>query len=307
MRVEQPTVDGVDPVTIVIPAYNASTTLARQLVALEAQTHGRRFTVVVVDNASTDQTAAVAHSYRSRTYDLSVVTEAARGVNCARNAGVAAADDGVVLLCDADDIVAEVWVESLVSSLEPGTWVAGPVDYLRFNSARTRDMWNVDDAASPRVTAPWVDSTFGGNCGFYKSMWSDVGGFDSRLSGKGDENEMFARAYRAGYRPVQVPDAVVHYRLRPSARDFVRVRFRQGRQQVAIARMTQDSEKGVPSAGSVGLDLARVVAAAPKYLRGPRARFRWLGSASRQAGRFAEVVRPTVLEPPSPSPSRLLP
>lgn len=296
--------DGHKPVTVVIPAFNASATLAQQLAALDAQTYARPFRVIVVDNCSTDPTVAVAKSYRPRTYDLSFVKEEVRGVNSARNAGLAAANDGVILLCDADDTVAEAWVESLVSSLEPGVWVAGSVDYRRFNSARTREMWNVDDAGSPRMSDPYVDTTFGGNCGFYRSMWADVGGFDPRLSGKGDENEMFARAYRAGYRPLYVPGAVVHYRLRPGARDFVRVRVRQGRQQVAVACMTQEHAGGAPTVGSVGLDLARVLVAAPKYMGSTRARFRWLGSASRQAGRLAEVVRPTVMNPHPLSPGR---
>ena len=48
----------------------------------------------------------------------------------------------MVLLCDADDEVAEDWLATMVGALRPGNWVAGALDYARLNSARTRRVWD---------------------------------------------------------------------------------------------------------------------------------------------------------------------
>ena len=193
-------------VSVVVPARNAAPTLRRQLDALDRQTFGREFLVIVVDNGSVDCTGRLARLYRPEHYRLRVVWEPRVGINVARNTGVATAPDGVVLLCDADDEVAEDWLAAMVSAFRPGNWVAGALDYLRLNSARTRRVWGAPPCSVHRTTHPWVDDTKGCNCGFTRAMWVELGGFDERLSGTGgDENEMFMRAYHTGYRPRTPP------------------------------------------------------------------------------------------------------
>src|SRR5262245_55998444 len=113
------------PVTVVVPALNAAGTIRTQLKALGRQTFEGRFLVVVVDNGSADGTGDLASRRNPERYDLVVVREARRGINVARNAGIAAAPDGVVFLCDADDEVDEEWLASMVSALCAGTWAAG--------------------------------------------------------------------------------------------------------------------------------------------------------------------------------------
>lgn len=71
--------------SVVIPARNGAGALPRLLASLDAQTAGD-FEVIVVDNASTDGTAAVAARLGAR-----VVAEPQPGRARARNAGVAAA------------------------------------------------------------------------------------------------------------------------------------------------------------------------------------------------------------------------
>ncbi len=288
-------VDGSnDHVTVVIPARNAAATLAAQLRALDAQLGDVTFSVVVVDNGSTDDTATVARGHRSDRYSLRVVDEVNAGVNWARNAGIAAAPDGLVLLCDADDEVRPGWVSAMAAACEPGTWVGGVVDYAALNSPRTRLQWGapvVSSVVEPGPTAegePYADRTFGCACGFHRSMWEELGGFDHRLSGiGGDETEFFTRAHAAGYRPRAVPAAVVAYRLRPGVVNMCRQRFRQGRQQVRWLAIAGDSNRPLlPDRPTTRRALVKVVVAAPRYLWSARARYQWMASVSRHLGRL---------------------
>lgn len=223
------------PVTVVIPALTAASTLGAQLEAMRSQTLKGDFEVIVADNGSTDDTVAIAQSFSSDEFRVRMVREPRRGVNFARDAGISAATDGLVALCDADDIVAPEWLASLTAAYTDGVWLAGDLDYTLLNTAETRAMWGVGDCAKHRSERPYVDTAFGGNCAFTRKMWERVGGFDASLSGHGDETEFFLRAWDADFRVRWVPGAVLHCRLRDGLRVMARQRYRKGKSNAQMA------------------------------------------------------------------------
>jgi glycosyltransferase involved in cell wall biosynthesis len=86
-------------VSVIIPCYNQGTVLAEAIDSALAQTYQHR-EIIVVDDGSTDQTAAVAASYGAW---VRVVRQANRGLPAARNAGIACAHGTIIGLLDADD------------------------------------------------------------------------------------------------------------------------------------------------------------------------------------------------------------
>lgn len=276
-------------VTVVIPALNAAGTLAAQLEALDRQVGAPPFRVVVVDNGSTDGTGDLAAAFPARHYGIEVVAEPLRGINSARNAGVTAAPDGAVLLCDADDEVWPEWVAAMVAALQPGTWVGGRLDYTRLNSARVRTVWGAADRSAFRTTDPFVDTTYGCNCGFWRTMWEAIGRFDATISGTGgDETEFFMRAWGAGFARVDASDAIVSYRLRPGLRAALRQRFRQGRNQVLLRTLAGGRLlPGTLTRWGTWRALGYRVLALPKYVWTSRSRCAWATSVALHLGRLA--------------------
>ena len=281
------------PVSVVIPVLNGAATIGRQIEALAHQRAAPSFDVVLVDNGCTDDTVAVARAAAEGKLRLQVVQEAAPGVNRARNAGVRAAADGIVLLCDADDEVAPAWVASLCAGVDEAHWAAGAVDYRSLNDDATVATWGCADSAVPSVTTPYVDRTFGGSCAFLRSMWEAVGGFDPRLSGPTDENEFFMRAFDAGFRPHVVPGAVVAYRLRPGARAWRRMRYRSGRGQGVAAGCAGGAHlRPLCTPPRSIVLLLKLVAVAPKYAWSRSSRHEWVGGVLRQWGRVVGWFSP---------------
>ena len=279
-----------EPVTVVIPALNAAGTLGAQLEALRGQTYAAPFEVIVVDNGSTDDTAVIAQSYQSDRFRVRVVSEPRRGVNLARNAGVAAAADGLIALCDADDIVFSEWLESLTAAYVDGAWLAGDLDPELLNSHETREMWGVTHRVEHRGKRPYIDTAFGGNCAFTRSMWKDVGQFDETLSGHGDETEFFLRAWAAGYRVCWAPGAVIHYRLRPGLRVMARQKYRKGKSQVYASTRAGGL---LHKAAGLRLDTKSwgyIVVMAPVALVSKTVRFRWVRLTALEVGRLAGRV-----------------
>nr|WP_269778702.1 glycosyltransferase family A protein [Microlunatus antarcticus] len=129
VTVADPTADGTDRprFSVVVPAHNEADLLAATLEALAAQDVEASYEVLVVDNASTDATAAVARAHGAR-----VVPEPRRGVCQARQTGVDAARGEIIASTDADTVPPPDWLRRLDARLsaDPAVVaVAGPCRY----------------------------------------------------------------------------------------------------------------------------------------------------------------------------------
>jgi glycosyltransferase involved in cell wall biosynthesis len=91
-------VDASTPVSVVVPVWNGARFLAECLESLLAQDHPA-VEVVVVDDGSTDQSAAIAEGYAG----VRLVRRDHRGLGATRNAGIDAASAPLIGFCDADD------------------------------------------------------------------------------------------------------------------------------------------------------------------------------------------------------------
>jgi teichuronic acid biosynthesis glycosyltransferase TuaG len=94
--------------SVVIPAYNASNTVARSLASVEAQSLSP-VEVIVVDDASRDDTATVVESLVLRMKKAGIALRCIRlttnsGPSAARNIGLRHASGDFVAFLDADDV-----------------------------------------------------------------------------------------------------------------------------------------------------------------------------------------------------------
>jgi glycosyltransferase involved in cell wall biosynthesis len=99
-------------VSVVIPARNDAAMLARSLEALARQTRTPD-EIVVVDNGSSDATAAIAAAAGAR-----VVTEPIPGIPRASSAGYDAARSDLIARIDADSVPPADWLAKAVATFE---------------------------------------------------------------------------------------------------------------------------------------------------------------------------------------------
>jgi glycosyltransferase involved in cell wall biosynthesis len=85
--------------SVVIPAYNAAAYLGEALDSLIGQETALAYEIIVVDDGSSDDTAAVARGFPG----VRLLRQKNGGVACARNCGIAAARSELILFLDADD------------------------------------------------------------------------------------------------------------------------------------------------------------------------------------------------------------
>src|ERR1700679_3276613 len=89
--------------SVVIPAYNAERTIRRTIASALAQTE-QRFEVVVIDDASSDATAAIVANLAEQDRRIILLRNTSNlGPAASRNRGLAVVRGDWVVLLDADD------------------------------------------------------------------------------------------------------------------------------------------------------------------------------------------------------------
>jgi glycosyltransferase involved in cell wall biosynthesis len=196
-------------VSVVIPVLDGAETLADQIDAVLSQLVDDA-ELIIVDNGSTDTTPDIIERYVERCERVRAVHVPVRGVNRARNAGVDVASGRFILLCDADDIVQQGWLEGFRAALGRADLVGGVLIGRDSTGAEV-------ELPDPRKPQEWeLSSPWGCCCAFRRETWARVGGFDDRMSGAFDEFDFFLRAQLLGATLVWSDDAAIRYSWDPS-------------------------------------------------------------------------------------------
>jgi len=200
-------------ISVVIPAHDAQDTVAATLDSLLAQTSGD-WEAVVVDDGSTDGTAAILADYAARDPRFRVVAQARAGVGSARNAGIAASRGEWLLFLDADDWIAPTAIERFARATAPGidTVVAG-WERVFADGTRYRDPVRLDPADMFPALARYCPFAIHA-CLVRRSRVEAAGGFELGMP-VGEDWDLWQRLARAGARFAVIDDVLAFYRVRP--------------------------------------------------------------------------------------------
>ena len=202
--------------SVIIPCYNAATTIAGQLDALIGQRWSHQWEVIVVNNHSTDGSMEVVERYRTRLPQLRIVDAFARRSRPhALNVGAAAAAGESLAFCDADDEMGEGWVAAIGDALLKHDFVASRFDAQKLNAAWVQRVRGPGQTADvPRIWYPPYLS-YAGCCGLgvKRELHERVGGFDECLHYVQEVDYCF-KLQREGVQLQFVPEALMHVRLR---------------------------------------------------------------------------------------------
>jgi GT2 family glycosyltransferase len=195
-------------ISVIIPVYNGAQTLPACLQALQAQTHPPD-EIIIVDDGSTDESAAVAAQFK-----VKVLAQPNLGPAAARNHGAQAAQGNILLFTDADCVPAPDWVARMLAPfVEPGTAGAKgeyrtrrPELVARFVQQEYQERY---DRMAQQPQIDFVDTY---SAGYRRSIFLATGGFDPTFPTASVEDQEFSfRLAEQGYRLQYVPGAVVYH------------------------------------------------------------------------------------------------
>ena len=163
--------------TIIIPAFNEEAYLPSTLDSIQASasrlsTHSdTEVDIIVVDNDSEDDTAAVAES-RGAT----VVHEPVQGIARARNAGAGHAEGDVLVFVDADVIMPPTLLAAIHTTMTDPACVGGAVDVEYRPKRRSMRLY----LRAWRILSHLTGMAQGATQFCRKSVFDKVGGYDEK-------------------------------------------------------------------------------------------------------------------------------
>jgi cellulose synthase/poly-beta-1,6-N-acetylglucosamine synthase-like glycosyltransferase len=200
-----------DEVTVIIAAHNEARRIPRLLDALRAQSHPKeRVRVIVVDDRSGDDTAAVARAHgRDLQLTMLRVDEVPDGVSpkkFALHRGIAAAETDIVLCTDADCEPETDWIGAMLRSFDRGSDVVTGLAPLRAGasaSSRYAAFESRRSMALMTAAAAWgvPYMATGRSWGFRRDVYNSCGGLASLYAHLGgDDDLLLQRMVAAGAR-----------------------------------------------------------------------------------------------------------
>jgi glycosyltransferase involved in cell wall biosynthesis len=222
--------------SVIIPCFNASDTIAVQLEALARQHWSERWEIIISDNGSTDETVAIVKQYQPKLPNLRIVDSSdRRGAAHARNVGAIAATGDALAFCDADDEIAPGWVAAMGEALSKYDFVAGKCEYEKLNEPWTLKCRppSQRDGLQEYKHPPYLPHAASCSLGVKRSVHEAVGGFDETMLRLQDTDYCW-RIQLAGIKLQFVPEAVVHYRFRNVIADLYHQALLQGEYNVLL-------------------------------------------------------------------------
>ncbi|HZC46603.1 MAG TPA: glycosyltransferase [Candidatus Acidoferrum sp.] len=222
--------------TIAVPTHNRAALVRETLASVSslAIPAGVQADVLVIDNASTDDTAAAIVDF-ARTAALPVrgVFEPRMGSSFARNRAVDETASDFIFFIDDDAVAERDWAAELLDDIQRRDldaacgmvlprWSSAPPKWLGpslWVKLAVHDRRAIEYA--PTSSAERLDNYFSANVGFRRSAFGRFGKFREDLGVvggnpiSGEDTELFARILARGGAMGFTPSAIVHHMIAP--------------------------------------------------------------------------------------------
>ncbi len=252
-------------VTVVVPVFNGASTIAQCIESLLAQTYRNDLMrIIVVDNNSADNTAAIVLEY-----PVTLAHERVQTSYAARNQGISLSETEIIAFLDADCVAGTSWLRDLVEpfgNAEIGV-SGGPIlsqgpqrNLVEAFLAKTNILTSSRFPPNEPLALPT------GNVAYRRSALDTVGIFDAAMPGGGDIDLAWRVQVYGGYSSTYVPEAAVYQKHRNSLAGVYRQYKGYGTSEIVLATLYRGCSfhKRTP-AYHMGL-MARQVVALFRYL-----------------------------------------
>ena len=203
------------PVTVVVPCFDAAATIAATIESVLVQTF-QHFELIVVDDGSSDQSAAIVQGIAERDRRVKLVCQVNAGPSTARNRGVDAGQGRLVAFLDADDLWSADHLERHVAAMAADAAVGvsfSPCEYIDANGRLTGGhsrVWSQDVSLTDVLAGN--PTTTCSSLVVRREVFRDAGMMRSDMSYAEDQEWLF-RVVASNWRIRGISQRTVSYRM----------------------------------------------------------------------------------------------
>lgn len=224
---------------VVVPAYNEEDNIEECLDSILSEETSKPFSVLVVDDGSTDRTPEILARYEAEHDNLLVKRQDPnRGYGATIQSGFESAEAEAVLFIDGDSVLEPGSLEVIIQDyLDGADAVFGYVDVK--NDHRLHGLYCKVGKRHNEA------ARYGGACmSFRTDILEDLGGFLAVENRGGHDVEIKERVRKSGYTAVFEDEAKVYSRFPEGWKTVLRQKFRAGK--THIIHMNEHPEKFDP-------------------------------------------------------------
>ena len=225
--------------SVIIPAYNAESTLAACLKALDSQSMPREdYEVIVVDDGSTDGTSRIA-----KRFNINFIFQKNQGPAVARNRGANAAVGDIILFTDSDCVSDHNWIQEMVRPFNNPDIIGVKGAYktrqtslaARFAQAEFEDRYDLLQKYH------YIDMIDTYSAAFQKDVFLKIGGFDEGFPvANNEDTDLSYRLVASGYKLIFNPRAFVYHTHPDTLIKYLTVKFWRGYWRMVVYRRYPD-------------------------------------------------------------------
>ena len=212
-------------ISVIVPAYNSENTISKCLDGLVNQTISReKYEIIVVDDASNDNTRTVVQSYSLIRY----IRIPHGGPSAARNAGAKAAVSNILLFTDSDCIPSRDWIQNMTAPFQNNEVVGVKGAYRTHQHEFVSRFVQLEyESKYERMQKQqYIDFIDTNSAAYRKDIFLENGGFDINFPVASVEDQEFSfRLARKGYCMVFVPSAIVYHQHDRNITEYIHRKF----------------------------------------------------------------------------------
>lgn len=233
-------------VSVIIVSYNEEKNIGPCISSVLNQNYGMdNYEVIVVDGNSEDKTVDIVKEYEKRFRNLRHVINEERTIASNRNAGIKAARGCFIAFTDADCLVPNNWLKTLVDSYANFKKAAATVAAVgganiplpgergyasAIGIALNNFFGSLNSVQGKRFgSARSVRSLAALNVLYGKEKLEEIGGFDISMKNMCEDTDVNQRLIKNGYKLMYMPDSFVWHKYRPTLAKWAQNMFAYGK------------------------------------------------------------------------------
>ena len=201
-------------VSVIIPCFNHSEYLLDAVKSVVNSTY-KNLEIIVVNDGSTEKTPQEIQSMLMPFDNVILINQENSGVCAARNNGIIKASGEYILPLDADDRIADTYIEKAVSILEQNPDIGIAYCEAEFFGTGQNKKWNLKPATLSNML---IQNRIFPSGVYRKSKFLEVGSYKKEMELGCEDWDFWLSIIETGTKVYQIPEVLFYYRKKQNER-----------------------------------------------------------------------------------------